>query len=429
VEDASKRGVVLCISIIIFCSMVYQAAVLCLAWHWGRSDQLSKQVRGAELVPGNAEAWDRIGEALEANFDNARPETARSFFERSVKINPRSSNDWMDLAQAYEAAGNVVQAKAAYENAKEDYPISAEVSWKYGNFLLRQGQTSEGLQEVHQALVRDPQFVPLALSRIWILEPDVDVILRDVLPAGQKARFQALDFFASSHEDAAALNTWETIVDMARTKPIDIHDAFGFLQVLITTDQAPTAERIWREALAASHWPDAVPTDGSLIWNGGFEDPIVNGGLDWRLEQASGAYISIDSDVHHSGEKSLRVDFTGGMNLDFAGVHQIVPVEPSTQYMFQSFIRTDSISTDSGLRFEIVDLNDNEVDVMTPDLTKTNPWTPVRTEVTTGKNTHFLDVRLRRLPSRLFDNELSGTVWVDDVSLSKKPAAALKTRP
>ena len=123
------------------------------------------------------------------------------------------------------------------------------------------------------------------------------------------------------------------------------------------------------------------------------------------------------------------MDFTGGVNLDYWYVEQIVPVAPSTDYVFQYFLRTQSISTESGLRFEVLDLNDNQVSLMTRDLTGTNRWTLVKIDVATGQKTHFLDIRLRRLPSRLFDNKLSGTVWVDDVSLSPKPRSLTGSRP
>ena len=36
----------------------------------------------------------------------------------------------------------------------------------------------------------------------------------------------------------------------------------------------------------------------------------------------------------------------------------------------------------------------------------------------TGPDTHFLLVEVQHDISRLFDNKLSGTVWVDDVSLA-----------
>ena len=427
-ENAGKRAAVLFVAVVVFLTLVYQATTLWLAWSWEHSGQLSEQIRGANLTPGNADAWDRIGEALSSNFD-APPSEAISYFQRAIKVDPKSARDWMDLAQAYEADGEVSQATAAYEEAKRDYPISGEVSWKYGNFLLRRGKTPEGLQEVHRALATDPSLVPLAISRIWILEPNAHVILQSVLPPGEKARFEALDFFADRHENTAALEAWHEIVELAKTKPIRIDDTFPFIQELVATDQATTAEHAWQEALTAARWPGQAGSGNLLIWNGDFEEPIVNGGLGWRIEQVAGAYISTDSSVFHSGQKSLRVDFTGGLNLDFSSVRQSVPVEPNTHYVFQYFMRTDSISTESGIRFEVLDSNDYQVNLMTNDLTGTNSWTPVRVDITTGRNTHFLDIRLRRLPSRLFDNKLSGTVWVDDVSLTPQPAANAEAHP
>lgn len=422
-EHDGKRAAVLCIAVAVFLAVVYQTTRFWLAWSWECSSSLRQQVRGASLTPGDAQAWDRIGEAIASNFD-APPGAAISFFQHAVAVDPGSAHDWMDLAQAYESDGNVSEAGAAYERARRDYPISAEVSWKYGNFLLRQGKTPEGLTEVHRALVTDSKLVPLALSRVWNSDRDVHVILNEVLPPGQGARLQALDFFAAVRDQAAARETWKEIVAASKAQPLVLEDAFPYLQYLIATDQAREAESIWREAIAVARWPESDAADGSRIWNGGFEQPIAYGGLDWRIYQVPGAYAETDSSVHHSGERSLRVDFTGGVNLDFGNVDQIVPVEPGTNYVFQYFMRTESISTESGIRFEILDLNDNQVDLMTPDLTGTNRWTPVKVNVVTGQKTHFLDIRLRRLPSRLFDNKLSGTVWVDDVGLSPKPAPA-----
>jgi hypothetical protein len=44
-------------------------------------------------------------------------------------------------------------------------------------------------------------------------------------------------------------------------------------------------------------------------------------------------------------------------------------------------------------------------------------WTALDMDVTTSAQTHFLLVRLMRVGSRLFENKLSGTVWIADVSL------------
>jgi hypothetical protein len=81
-------------------------------------------------------------------------------------------------------------------------------------------------------------------------------------------------------------------------------------------------------------------------------------------------------------------------------------------------MRTEEITTESGMRFSIVDPNhNNAVNALTENLTGSHPWADTDMEVTTGPETHFLLVRLLRSASRLFDNKLSGTVWIADVSL------------
>lgn len=416
-KDSQKRIASLGLAGLICLGILYQATTLWVAWCWERSSRLSQQLEGARLTPGNSEAWNRIGEEEEANFDS-QPEEAITPLERAVNANPLSAREWMDLAQAYEASGKIAKAKAAYQRAQLDYPISADVAWKYGNFLLRQGQTHGGLTQVHQSLLVDNRLIPLAISRVWRSDPDIKAMLYEVLPENETSWFYALDFFSAQHENGPALEVWQDIMALAKTTPINIRAAFPFLQELITQDKTSEAQHIWEEAIAAARCPKTVEADHSQIWNGGFEDPILNGGLDWRIEGAPGTYISIDSNIYHSGKKSLRLDFTGGFNLDFLAVHEIVPVEPGTTYRFEYFIRTQDISTDSGIRFEILDLNDNEVNLTTPDLTGTNQWTLMQTKVVTGRATHFLDVRVRRFPSQLFDNKLSGTAWIDDVSLT-----------
>lgn len=426
--DSQKRATILFVATTISLAIVYHATKLWVAWHWERSSQLAEQIRGARLIPGNAEAWDRIGEAQEANFD-AGPGGAIGILEHAVQANPLSARNWMDLAQAYEANGNIAGANEAYRKAQLDYPISADVAWRYGNFLLREGETGRGLQQVHRSLLADPKLVPLALSRIWRSDPDLKALLHEVLPVNKQSWFDALDFFASRHERTPAMETWEEIMTLAEAEPIDIHSSFPFLQELIAQNDVSGALHVWEESVAASRWPRAAETNDSQIWNGGFEEPIANGGLDWRIAGPPGTYISIDSRIYHSGTKSLRVDFTGGFNVDFSGVREIVPVEPSTNYEFEYFMRTRDITTDSGIRFELVDLSDGQISLQTPDLTGTHPWTLMRADAMTGPNTHFVEVELRRLPSQLFDSKLSGTVWVDDVSLTPKTAVGAEARP
>jgi hypothetical protein len=81
-------------------------------------------------------------------------------------------------------------------------------------------------------------------------------------------------------------------------------------------------------------------------------------------------------------------------------------------------MRTEAITTESGMRFSVIDPNHNgALSVLTDNFTGSHPWTPVDADFVTGPSTHFLLVRLYRDPSRLFENKLEGTVWIADVSL------------
>jgi hypothetical protein len=334
----------------------------------------------------------------------------------------------MNLASTYEIVGDTAHAREAYQRAQAVYPISAEVAWNYGNFLLRQSQFDQGFAEIRRAVETDPTLIPLAISRCWRSTRDVDRLLTELLPAEVDPYFQTLDFLANSQEFDAAQVVWKRLLTLR--KPFPLSRSFPYLGYLIQQDQADEAKTVWAQTIAASGWPSAAPPDNSLVWNGGFEYEIANGGFDWYLNPATliGASMGIDTTTFHSGKRSLRVEFTGSSNLDFHHVSQFVAVKPMTRYHFRAYVRTEEISTESGPRFLIYDpQHPNDLEVRTDDLTGTQPWTPLEVDFTTGPHTHILLIQLRRIPSRLFDNKLSGTVWVDDVSLTPALEAPAQT--
>jgi hypothetical protein len=135
--------------------------------------------------------------------------------------------------------------------------------------------------------------------------------------------------------------------------------------------------------------------------------------------------MDFDSAPPSRGARSLRIDFGGGANLDLGQPLQYVPIEPGRTYHFNAYIQTEGITTESGMRFSIYDPQHSAaVNVRTENLTGTNPWTPAEADITTSPETHFLIVRLLRTPSRLFDNRLSGSVWLADISLVPSNSAA-----
>src|SRR5260370_25759048 len=88
----------------------------------------------------------------------------------------------MDLAAAYESEANLVAARDAFLRAKKAYPLSAEVSWRYGNFLLRQGELEPAFAEMRLAVEADPKRAAEAFSRSLGAGASIETALARVFP-------------------------------------------------------------------------------------------------------------------------------------------------------------------------------------------------------------------------------------------------------
>jgi tetratricopeptide (TPR) repeat protein len=425
-EALGRRRMVLAASLVIATALTFQAGRLWLASHWLDSEKVTLMERGAALVPGDGSAWDRLGRLHQWDFMDSDLPSAIADYWKAVQDDPRSAHFWMDLASAYETSGDETRARDAYLHAKSVYPASAEVAFHYGNFLLREQQYPEAYVELRRAVQTDPTLLPLAISRTWRSSEDVDELLSAVLPANADAYLQALDFFASIHQAGPALAVWQRF--LALGQPFPLPRVFPFFEELIREDRGDEARRAWREALAAAGLLHDEPSNQNLMWNGNFAQDFGNGGLDWRWNPLTGVAIEFDSEVAPNGSRAIRIDFNGGINLSLDEPSEYVPVEPNRAYHFHGYMRTQGITTESGLRFSVTDPNHSgALNVLTDNLTDSHTWMPVDADLLTGPATHFLLVRLFREPSRLFENKLEGTVWIADISLVPGSAQAGQT--
>jgi hypothetical protein len=421
-EDTRPRWALLLISIAVAAIVSFQAVRIWLADYRVHTDQIDRMERGVALESRNGAAWDRLGRVRQTDFENPDPLRAIADFQKAVENDPMSADYWMDLAGAYESTGNMPLARQAFDRARAAYPSSAQVAWIYGNFLLRHDEYDAGFAQLNKAALTDPKFVPLAISRTWHSNQDVDLLLSRVLPANADAYFQAIDFMISISKTDLALVIWQRILSLG--KPMSLPRSFPLLEMLIQTDRAEEASRVWREALAAAGLPHEEPANNSRIWNGDFTNAFTNGGLGWRWNSPFGAAIDFDAPPT-AGGRSVRMDFGGATNLDLDQPSEFVPVQPARSYHFHAMVRTEAITTEKGILFAITDPNHyRAVNVLTENFAGTHPWKTTDADFTTGPETHFLFVQLRRFQSRLFENRLSGTAWIADVSLTLSTSAA-----
>jgi Tetratricopeptide repeat len=399
--------------------LVFFSGKFFLAAQFDASSNPERWRLAAKVEPANAEYWRRLG--LSQQWDaGGDGQAAIHYLQLATRVNPRSAELWMELADAYQISGDSESARQAYEKAQGSYPMSSEVAWRYGNFLLLSGKQAESYAEIRKALVVDPSITASAIDQCWRTDPQVAPILERVLPEKAEYYRVAMGYFLAQKQVDAAVAVWKK--ERAIGLPAEITDGIPLVDELIADDRVSEARQVWQEDVEAAKLPRDTVKEGSSISNGGFEQEIANGGFDWREVAVNGASFDFDSLAPHSGARSLRVAFDGTENVDFHHLVQNIAVEPGAHYHFSAFLKTEAITTDRGPGFEIYDpRHPSEVQAVTAELIGTNPWTLAQADIAAGPETRLLTVALRRVPSWKFANKLRGTVWVDDVALTPIP--------
>jgi tetratricopeptide (TPR) repeat protein len=414
---AWSRALFLALVLLVSGILTFLSAKVYLAARWNASSNPERWLKAARLEPGNAAYWERMGLSRVWDLSAAGAGEAVSYFQKATEIDPLSAELWMELADAYEMSGDPVRAQDAFEKAQRSYPISAEVAWRYGSFLLYQAKLPEGYEQLRRAISIDPSRTQEAIAACWQANEDLTPILNKVLPPKSSYYQEAIDFFLSRNRLESALAVWNRQQQLGL--PTELAHTTPLVDALLEQDRVTEAQHTWQKTLKLTSWAPDSAGARSLVFNGGFETCVANGGFDWREVPVSAAKFEFDETEAHSGSRSLRIAFDGTTNLDFEHLFQYVVIDPATHYHFSAYLRTEGISTDRGMRFDILDPRaPSQTRVATQELRGTNPWTRVEADLITGPSTHLLKITLQRLPSWKFDNKLRGTVWVDDVSLS-----------
>jgi len=412
----SARWFVLAASLLIGVPLSYFGIRNARAEHFAAQETLDGLNRAVEIEPANPNHWYLLGRYWHYNFDEQNLPRAISYYQHSLALDPHAAGVWMDLAAAYEQENRLGDAGQAYLGARKAYPLSPEVSWRYGNFLLRQSDTARAFAEIRGAVEVDPKLAAAAVSRCWRSSHDVEALLGQALPPSRDAYLEALQFFVGERETDAALIAWRRLAPLAAGLPLK--QSFPLLDLLIGAGRTADARAVWDQALSLAAWPTPPVAPGSLVWDGGFETDFAQGGFGWRSTDTLGVRVDFDRESRQSGARALRSRFDGGSNVDFRGVMQVVPVEPSTTYRLSGWLRSQDLSTDSGVRLFVYDpRNPATTGRPTADVIGTEPWRKVELTLTTGPATRVLMIGPRRVPSAKFDNKLRGTVWLDDVAL------------
>ena len=378
--------------------------------------------RAVELEPGNPRNWSLLGRFWLYNLEDPDVPRAIRAYQTSLALDPLSAETWLDLAAAYESQNDLAAARDAFRNAKQAYPLSAEVAWRYGNFLLRVGQQNAAFDEIRQAVRADHHRASEAVSRCLRVNPDLSAVLDRVIPPSRDVYLDVMFTRVLDNDLPGALLVWSRLA--ALHPRIRITDVYVLVQGLRDRKESNLARQIWDQAAAFAGLTQLHDPPGSVVWDGSFESGISGADFAWRIPPLTGGVeTSLDTSEKHSGKQSLRLTFDGKHNVNFLDVCQYVAVEPSTAYRFSAWVLARSITSDQGIRFYLnpIPPSANSPPVSTSDIRGTQPWTKIELPWTSAKDTRELQICLQRNASDSSDSRIQGAAWIDDVALTPEP--------
>jgi tetratricopeptide (TPR) repeat protein len=413
----STRVVILSLAFLTASFLGYLSIRAALAAHYLELNTVDGFEKATQLEPLNAWNWYSLGRYWQFNMENPDLGRAVSAYRKALELNPQSAEIWLDLASAYESETDINAARKAYLEARRVYPVSADVSWSYGNFLLRQNEKMEGFAEIHRAVEADPTRGLGAFLLCRHIEPDLDVILDQVLPPNA-AVYQAVIWELTDEKKSdQVLKVWSKF--LALQPKLTTREVFFFVDGLLGNGRTVEAQTVWRQAITLIGLPKMEEPPGSLIWDGGFETDVTGGGLAWHIQAPPKILISYDRKVKHSGARALRIDFSFRGNSYLAGLCQRVVVEPNVTYELSAWLRTRETAEGRSIFLKLAEAGTPwKQYATTPELSGSNEWTRVSTQWTSPDNSRLAEVCLQRSPG-LQSSQLPTTTWVDDVSLVK----------
>lgn len=380
-----------------------------LAAHFSERPDLASLQRAVRWQPGNADYRNRLGRYFA--LVQRSPEAAVQSYRAAVGLNPHRARYWFDLAGAYQWLGDTNAQKAALERGLLADPTTPDLAWEAGNFYLVQEENDKALQEFRVVMESDPYLPLAALKLSWRVKPDIEALLRDVVPPKPGVYATFLDLLINQKETAAAAKVWTQMAELHQ--PVDQSLVFAYIRYLIAQREVDQARRVWEQAATLCGLAAYQPSPENLIINGDFSLDVLNGGFGWLYRQSKEVSLALDPTESHGGHRSLLITFDA-RTVDDAGIRQVVPVAPATSYDFSAYFKAEDIEGAGGPRFTIQDLYSETTYFTSDELKNADIWKEVSGTFTTGPDTRLLVVRIKRDPPGI---PIRGKLWIDEVRL------------
>lgn len=385
--------------------LVFSIVWLVTAW-FGGSDRL-------DLLLGRQERALRAASVRVRTTDADAIRDGVRIFRAAVALDPASPYRWCDLGEALLDSGADEDARKSFARAEWLGSHLPPVLMRVASFHMRNNDAPRALDVMARILNATPEYDDLIFSYYDAMSLDLRAVLeRGIPPSARSARAFLRHQLRAGPSDAMHI-VWDWVASRGLT---DTALAAVYVNFNLQHQEYDRALAVWVAQLGdlAGEYPHV-----NAIYNAGFEAAESGCRLDWAITSHPDVEVTRATGDTHTGGFALRLRFSGDENVDYHHTEQTAIVRGG-RWRFHAFLRTEGVTTDRGIAFRLFDLEaPHRFDVRTSFVSGTAGWHRLEQDLVIPDGTRLLTVQLVRQPSEKFDSRIRGTVWVDDVSLTR----------
>jgi len=398
-------SLILCTAYLSICTRQFLAA------HFSEKPDLKSLEKAVALEPINADYQYILGRYH--LFLDQDPATAVRLFQSAISLNPYRAIYWLDLATSYQLLRQEPQETEAVEKAIAIDPRTPETAWQAANRFWAMGNIDKAMSQFRIVAQSDPHLLSATMERCWRIRPDANFLLTSVLPPQPDIYSNFLEFLISKNQPEAAAATWTQLAQLHSS--VSTRYIFEYIHYLISQKEVDRALGVWKDAANLADLSGYQPSPQNRVVNGDFSLPVLNGGFDWMYETIPGVALAIDPTEGHSAQQSLSIEFNG-TGVQDAGIRQLIPIEPNTDYDFSASFKSENIEGAGGPRLRLEDAFSGISYFESEDLKDADFWKPVNGTFSTTSDAKLLLLRIERVP---VNDAIRGRLWLDGVRLAE----------
>ena len=335
---------------------------------------------------------------------------AATSLETATSLRFRDDYLWIELGNTREELGDTTSALAALDQSVRWAPHYAHTHWQRGNLLLRMRRPQEAFNELREAAIANPSYLPTLIDLAWgISAGDIKTTEAALEIKDDATRLALIRYLAQKG------NGKEVVDQISKlSTPLSAEKQNEVARLLFAGKDYRDAFELWRRS-------NNINSEQSLI-NGGFEEPIAltENGFGWIIAADQKSRAAIDVTENLSGARSLRITFDGAWAPGTPLLTQTIVVDPGKSYRLSFAVKTKDLMTGGPPVLLVNDTNKNQLlGTIRGFSTASTAWHTLSFTFNTLETSQAVIIRLQRNNCDSSPCPIFGTLWLDEFHIEQ----------